>query len=711
MSTALTVGRREFLQATGSGILVLLADAVLPGAAAQPAANYPLDPNAYLLVGADGRVTVYSGKIEMGQGVMTSQAQMAADELGVDLAVIDIVLGDTDRCPPDMGTFGSLTTRMFGPALRAGAAKARSILLGLASQQLGAAIDELVVAHGVVSVRTDPSRHASYGELARGRRLEPSPAPTPALLSVGDFGLMGQSPVRLDGHDKVTGAARYTADLRLPGMLYARIVRPPVHGATLQSVDTSAAAAIPGVRVVRRDDLVAVLHADPDVAATALARISAQWHLPPPSLLDADSIYAHLRDAAPAPRDVLVRGRIDPSPDARGARLGSTFHKGYVAHAPIEPHAALADVRADSATVWASTQTPFPTRDRIAAALGMEASSVRVIVPYVGGGFGGKSADRQAVEAARLSQQCAAPVQVAWTREEEFFYDTYDPACVVQVTSSLDATGRIDSWDYAVTAAGERGAIPPYEFTNLRVRAAGGTRYGPAVAGDPLHPFATGPWRGPGANMNVYAIESQMNRMAALAGADPVEFRLRHARDPRVLAVLKAAAQAFGWQSAPCPSGRGVGVAVSIDAGTVVATMAQVRVDPRSGRIDVERIVCAQDMGVVVNPNGARMQIEGGLMMGLGYTLAEEQHFNGGDIHDRNFDRYPLPTFSWAPRIETVLVRNDALAPQGGGEPATTTTGAVIAGAVFDAIGVPIYRLPMTPARVLQALALRAGSP
>jgi len=367
-------------------------------------------------------------------------------------------------------------------------------------------------------------------------------------------------------------------------------------------------------------------------------------------------------------------------------------------------------VKDGKATVWASTQTPFPTRDRVAEALELDAKNVRVITPYVGGGFGGKSADRQAVEAARLAQITGRPVQVSWTRAEEFFYDTFDPASVVQIVSAIDRDGKITLWDYTVYAAGSRSADLFYDVPNARIRSSGRTVYGKAGAGKSVHPFAVGPWRAPGANMNVFARESQIDVMAAAARADPLEFRLRNTSDARMRKVLQAAADAFGWKRAPGPSGQGRAVACSADAGSDVALMAQVKVDRASGKVKVSRIVVAQDMGTVVNPDGAKMQMEGSVTMGLGYTFAEELRFRGGEILDRNFDSYELPRFSWVPSIETVLVKNDDLAPQGGGEPAIVATGAVMANAVFDAVGARLYRLPMTPDRVKQAIAEGKGA-
>jgi nicotinate dehydrogenase subunit B len=691
--------RRRFFRITGGGIAIFVALGPRALFAQDRRRMYPEDLNAYLLVHEDGRVTVFSGKIEMGQGVMTSQAQMAAEELGVGLEQIEMVLGDTDRCPWDMGTFGSLTTRMFGPALRAAAAEARLVLLGLAAARLGAPKRDLVVERGVVSVRRDPSRNVTYGELARGKRITRTLDEKAVLRKVSEFQVMGRSPRAVDAPEKVTGKAEYAGDIRRDGLLYARILRPPAHGAELASLDTDSAERLPGVTLVRRGDLVAVLHADPEAAEKALEQIRAKWNVPKAEV-DNEAIFEHLVRAAPAAEVIENRGKPATGRAAAADVIETTYRKGYVSHAPMEPHAAVAEVKDGKLTVWASTQTPFPTRDDIAETLGLSGKAVRVVTPFVGGGFGGKSAHRQALEAARLAHLTGKPVQVAWTRKEEFFYDTFDPAAVVKIAAGVDANGKLTLWDYEVYAAGSRGTRVFYDVPNVRVRSYGGRREG----GESLHPFAVGPWRAPGANMNVFAAESQIDAMAARARLDPLEFRMRNLSDPRMRRVLETAAKAFGWKFGAGPSGRGRAVACATDSGSYVALMAQVRVDRSSGRVRVERVVCAQDMGVVVNPDGARMQVEGCITMGLGYVFSEELRFRGGEILDENFDTYQIPVFSWVPAIETVLVKNDDLSPQGGGEPAIVPMGSVLANALFDATGARVLRLPMTPARVREAI-------
>ncbi len=631
---------------------------------------------------------------------MTSLAQMAAEELGAPLGSFNVVMGDTASCPWDAGTWGSMSTRFFGPAVRAAAAQARLILTDLAAERLGVPRSQLTARDGAVYVTANRRRHVSFGELAKGQQITHTVNEKAVLRAVREFTVMGTSPRRLDGREKVTGSARFAGDIRRPGMLYARIVRPPAHGATPRNLDTSAAAAMPGVTVVNHDGLVAVLAASPETAARALDAVKADWDVPA-ATVDTNTIYEHLVSAAPTGQTQDTGGDLDAGRTASAKTFDLTYYNAYVAHAPIEPHTSVAEVKDGKVTVWASTQSPFGTQPQVARALGLRPEDVRVITPFVGGGFGGKSAGQQSVEAARLAQIAGKPVMVAWTRAEEFFYDTFRPAAVVKVLSGIDAHGKLTLWDYSVYAAGSRGSDVFYDVANRRVRAFGEQSDTRSTAA--YHPFATGPWRAPGANTNRFATESQIDAMAAAAGMDPLEFRLQNTKDPRMLRVLRAVAEAYGWQprAFPAKAGRGRGLACGIDVGTYAAHIADVTVDRSTGAVKVERVVCAQDMGIVVNPDGAKMQMEGSITMGLGYALSEGLQFQGGKIADSNFDTYGLPRFSWLPRIETVLVSNDSLDPQGGGEPAVINMGAVIANAIFDATGARLYHLPMTPERVL----------
>jgi isoquinoline 1-oxidoreductase len=456
-------------------------------------------------------------------------------------------------------------------------------------------------------------------------------------------------------------------------------------------VDLSAAERLSGVIVVHQDDLVAVLSADPETAERALAAVQAEF-APSASALTTENVFDHLvRDASsPAVRDSA--GDLEDGRAACAGTFDVTYHDCYLAHAPIEPHTALARFENGRLTIWSSTQTPFGTRTAVARATGLAPENVRVITPYVGGGFGGKSAGQQAVEAARLALITRRPVQVAWTRAEEFFHDTFRPAAVVTVVSGIDRNGKIVLWDYHIYGGGARGSEVFYDVPNRRVQISNAD-----------HPFATGPWRAPSANTNRLAAEQQIDIMARAAGLDPLAFRLANTTDPRMRSVLEAVGKASGWTSSPTirETGNGRGLACGIDAGTYVALVADVTVNRETGQVKVDRVICAQEMGVVVNPDGARMQIEGCIAMGLGYTLTEELRFEQGRVLDTNFDTYHIPRFSWMPRIETVLVPNDALAPQGGGEPGIINVGAAVANAVYDATGARMTRLPMTPERVL----------
>ncbi|MDW7709476.1 MAG: molybdopterin cofactor-binding domain-containing protein [Deferrisomatales bacterium] len=703
---SLPLDRREFLLRVGvlgGGILVYASLGAPPARARfrerrRLTGPLPGDFNAFLRIGVDGRVACYTGKVEMGQGIDASLAQILADELDVDYGSIDMVMGDTDLCPYDRGTFGSLSIRSFGPVLRAAAAEARAVLLELAARHLGSPSGDLTVQGGLVVDRTVPGKRVTYAELTKGRVIERHVEHRPAVKPEEEYRVAGTSPPSRDLLDKVTGRARYGADTRLPGMLYASILRPPAHGAPLRSVDTSAAAAMEGVRVVEEDGLVAVLHATPDGAAKALSAIRAEFG-PVPDTPDNRGIFDHILRTAPAGNLLTERGSLEEGRRRAAKVFEHTYLDPYLAHAPLEPHASTAVFDGDRVTVWASTQSPFRVRDRVGEALGLPPEKVRVIPTAVGGGYGGKNTNIEAEEAARLAARTGRPVQVAWTREEEFFHDDFRPAAVVKVASGLDGSGRIAFWDYAVHMAGDDGARTFYDVPHLREVSHGHWRGSRGV-----HPFATGPWRAPATITNTFAREAQTDVMAAAAGADAVAFRLAHLSDRKMQAVLTACAAKFGWTPAASPSRRGFGVACGIRSETYVVTMAEVTVDAGTGEVRVERVVCAQDMGLAVNPRGAALQMEGCLTMSLGYTLSEELRFRGGDVLDRGFDTYEIPRFSRVPRIETVLVRSDDTPAKGGGEPAMVCVGAAVANAVYDATGVRLHQLPLTPARVKAAL-------
>jgi nicotinate dehydrogenase subunit B len=351
--------------------------------------------------------------------------------------------------------------------------------------------------------------------------------------------------------------------------------------------------------------------------------------------------------------------------------------------------------------VWASTQAPFMVKDQVARGAGFPAGQVHVISTYVGGGFGGKTQAEQAVAAARLTKSTGRPVQVVWNREEEFFHDSFRPAAVIKVRAGMTAAGKITLWDTAVIGAGEREAQPFYAIPHQRVVAAGGWQGGNPPG---MHPFGVGPWRAPSVNSTTFARESHVDRMAAAGGFDPLEFRLNNLTDARMRRVLETAAGKFGWKAAKASSHRGMGVACGMYANSCNATMAEVSVH-NDGRVQVKRVTIALDVGVVLNPDGLRQQAEGAVMMGMGYALSEEVRFQGGKVLTRNFDDYPIARFSWLPEIEIVLVDNPRTAALGGGEPVIIGMGAALANAIYDAVGVRLNELPMTPEKVRAALA------
>jgi isoquinoline 1-oxidoreductase len=662
----------------------------------------PADFNAFLHIGEDGRVTCFTGKIEMGQGPITSLPQELAEELDAPLDTVDIVMGDTDLCPFDAGTWGSGSTRNFGQSLRQAAAEARSVLLDLAAEALKADKAQLVAKDGAIFDSQNKDHRITYAQLAKGQKIERHVTSPPDLKRASEFKVMGTPQLRRDSQDKVTGKAQYTADIRVPGMLYAKILRPPAHGAKLKSVDTEACKQVPGVQVVQQDDLIAVLHEIPDVAEAALEKIKVEFE-PSPSMLDDKNIFDHLVEAATEARTIAEGGILEDGKKLAVKKFESTYLNSYVAHSPMETHTALAKIDGDKVTVWASTQSPFGLQGEVARGLGIETQNVRVITPFVGGGFGGKGSNRYVLEAVRLAKAAGKPVQITATREEEFFFDTFRPAAVVKISSGIDADGKMAFWDYDVACAGERGAAQFYSVPHHR------TVNRDAPRSKPAHPFATGAWRAPGNNTNTFARESHIDVMAAAAGIDPVEFRLanlsaQNQQGRHVITVLKTAAENFGWKPAKGPSKRGYGVACGMDAGSYDAAIVEVEVDGKTGAVHVKRVVCVQDMGTVVNPEGAKIQMEGCITMGLGYALSEEVHFKNGKVLDTNFDTYEIPRFSWLPKIETAFIESEA-APQGGGEPAIILMGAAVANAIFDATGARLLQLPMTPERVKAALA------
>ncbi|NJN28272.1 MAG: molybdopterin-dependent oxidoreductase [Cyclobacteriaceae bacterium] len=414
------MGRRSFLKRFSGGVVIAVSLLDFEALEAAVLQDYPADLNAYLSIGKDGRVACYTGKIEMGQGVITSLAQMIAEELDVSLHVVDMVMGDTDLCPYDRGTWGSQTTRIFGPALRAAAAEARAILLQLAAAQLKVPLENLVVTDGTVFHRSGRQQSITYGQLTEGNKIVKTLSEKPKLKSPSEFKIIGKPVLHMDAMAKVTGAALYAGDVRLPGMRYAKILRPPSHDARMVKLDVSAVENEKDIMLIQDNGLVAVLHEDYEMAEKYLDKIKVEYDIPETGLNE-NTIFDHLINVAPQATMLGESGSVQFDENKGEEIIESTFLDGYVAHAPMEPHTALAVMENGRMKIWASTQNPFGLRGIIATELNMKEEQVQIMQIFLGGGFGGKSSNGQAVEAARLAKASAMPVMVAWTRREEFF--------------------------------------------------------------------------------------------------------------------------------------------------------------------------------------------------------------------------------------------------------------------------------------------------
>ena len=688
--------RRDFIKKLGAGLYIIFALQPLKLFAEEQdeEANKRPDFNLYLRIREDGRVECYTGKIDMGQGITTSLAQALAEELEVELNSIDMIMGDTDLCPYDAGTWGSMTTRFFDPVLRAAAIEARMELIKMASIELKIPEDQLKTENGHVVSKADNTIKVSYGSLTKGKKIVKTVRRAPVFKKPAEFKQIGKQVHATNALLKVTGKAKYAGDIQLPGMLYAAVSRPPAHGCKLLSVDKGKAAAMEGVKVIVLDNLIAVLHSNPNIAAIAAAAIRAEWSKPEVLATD-KTIFSYLVAEGKETRAFEEKGNPDLGFADADFVVETEYHDGYKAHAAIETHTATACFEGDRLIVWASTQSPFGTRKDLAARLKMPLENILVKQILIGGGFGGKVYSEQAMEAALLAKESGAPVQLAWTREEEFMYDQFRPAAVMQIKAGVKKSGKIVAWKYNIYCAGSRGVNDFYGIPNLR--SALYDKKG-------IHPFGTGPWRAPGNNTTTFARESHIDVLADKIGMDPLAFRMANVSNTKMERTLALAAKTFNYSSAKPGKNRGVGIALGNDAGTYVALIAEVEVNPTTGVVKVLRVVCAQDMGQVINPHGARVQAEGCITMGLGYALYEDIPFNWGEVVVRNFDTYEITRFSTTAPVETVFYDDMGAPPQGGGEPAIICVGGAIANAVFHASGARVTQMPVTPESILEKI-------
>jgi nicotinate dehydrogenase subunit B len=684
--------RREFFKFLGAGVLVV--SVLKPAVAAQESGggqrrrpDLPKDVDAWLHLGENGKVTVYTGKVEVGQNIRTSLSQAVSEELRVPIENIEMVMGDTRLTPFDMGTFGSRTTPTMNLQLRKVAAAARETLIGLAAAQWQADPKSLIAASGKIS---DPrnNRSLDYMALTKGQQLTHTVSADTPLIPAAGWKVAGQSPLKVDGRDFVTGRHRYPSDQKLPDMLYGKVSRPTAFNATLVSVDTQKAEQM-GATVVHDGNFVGVAAASTELAAAALAAIQAEWKSDPqPSNKD---LFDYLRKNTTEGKDPtgdgdrFDLGNVDQALGSADHRLQQTYTVAYIAHTPLEPRAALAKWDGDNLTVWTGTQRPFGVRGQLAEAFRIPEDQVRVLMPDTGSAYGGKHTGETAIEAARLARAAKRPVKVAWTREEEFTWAYFRPAGVIDVSSAARSDGAIVAWEFNNYNSGSAGIRTYYEVPNQRI-----------IFHAVNSPLRQGSYRALAATANHFARESHMDEIAHSLKMDPLEFRLKNLKDERLRAVFEAAAKQFGWGKSKSP-GQGFGMGGGYEKLGNIATFAEVNVDRQSGDVRVVRVVSAFECGAIVNPDNLRNQIEGSNIQGLGGALFEAIEFDNGKILNGRMSQYRVPRFSDVPALETVLLDRKDLPSAGAGECPMVGLAPAIANAIFDASGARLRSLPLIP--------------
>jgi CO/xanthine dehydrogenase Mo-binding subunit len=656
--------RRGFLRvltAMGGGLLVI---STVPVVAQQEtgrggAQGLATDALAgWLHIGPNGRVTVYTGKVEIGQNVRTSLAQTVADELCVPMGVISLVMADTDLTPFDPGTFGSRTTPTMAPQLARAAATAREMLLDLAAAHWQVARQTLGIKDGTIS---DSLGHTiSFGELTRGQNLTGVVSSQAPEESRDRWAVRGEPLHKVNARDIVTGRHEYPPDVIRPNLLVGRVIRPPALGATVKTVDDSHARAMPGVIVVRDGEFIGVVAPNERLAKTAAAAVVVEWNLPT-GLPTSETIFDYLRQTAQPAQgrggggDPLGAAASPPSASPTSTRsFDATYRIPYIAHVPLEPRAAVAEWTGDKVTVWTGTQRPFGVRSDVARAFHLADDRVRVIVPDMGSGYGGKHTVDAATEAARLAKAAGRPVKIVYTRAEEFMWGYFRPAGVITISAGVDAAGRLAFWHFDNYNSGSSGLNTPYAVAAKR------EQFHSAES-----PLKQGSYRGLAATANHYAREMQMDAIARALGRDAVDFRLAHITDPRLRAVLTTVARKAGWPNTSRP-GLGLGIACGTEKGSYIATAAEVSRTPDGFK--VERLVAAFECGAIVNPDGLRHQVEGAIVQGLGGALFESIRFADGKILNGTMAQYRVPRFRDVPPIDITLIDRRDLPSAGAGE-------------------------------------------
>ena len=763
--------RRGFLKQSGALVVTFSSAAVAErlGLAQGPFgtqdARAARELDSWIAVGADGTVTAFTGKAELGQGMFTAQAQLIAEELSVPLARVKLIQCDTGLTPDQGTTSGSQSTptNFNERNLAQAAATAREALTRLASERLAVPVDQLVAADGVISMKGNLSKRVTYGELVGGRKFNMTVSATAKRKPAADWKVLGTSAPRLDIPAIATGRFEFVHNVRVPGMLHGCVVRPPAVGATLIGVDESSVRNLPGfVKVVVKRNFAGIVCQKPWQAIQAVRTLKASW-TPGAGLPSHRDFFDHLRNQKPSRDSLLVNsGDVEQTLAAAATVLKATYLHPYQMHASMGSSCAVADVQGTKATIWSPTQSTYPVRSGVAMILGLKPDDVHVIFTRGSGCYGINGADTVSFDAAVLSQAVGKPVRVQLSRQDEMAWENYGVAFVIDQRVGLDAAGGIVAWDYegwSPTLGGRPGYDRPgnvitgtllgYEpapftprtpapqpsgsFNNNSnaapsyvtgcvggvCRGAGTVKSERVLSHAVVSPFYTGPLRSPSRLQNTFAHESFVDEIASHVKADPVAYRLRHLSDERLAHVVREVAKAAKWDARPSPkpgsrkvgvaSGRGVScVAYEGDNG-YVAMIAHVDVDQSTGRVVVTRLVIAQDCGPISNPDGMRNQLEGGALQGMSRALGEEVTWDDQKVTSIDWRTFhSLPLGFAAPIVESVLINRPEAEAMGAGETAITIIAAALGNAIFDATGARVRQVPFTSERVKAALDDRA---
>jgi nicotinate dehydrogenase subunit B len=681
--------RRDFLKVLGGGLLICLAD--VPLWAQESGRTFgghelPKDVSSWLHIAADGQVKVLTGKVEVGQNIRTSLAQQVAEELRVPFDSITMVMGDTDLVPWDMGTFGSRTTPTMAPVLRAMASAARQSLTEIAAKRWGVDATELMASNGKVTEKKG-SRSLTYGELTQGDNLVKVVTGNPALTPATEWKIGGTPVPKAGCRDFVTGKHKYPSDIVRPGMLFGAVLRPDGFNATLESIDISAAEKLAGVKVVRDGDFVGTVAPDAYTAQQAVTAIHAKWEIP--AQASNQGLFEYLKSNPESGRDKApqhVAGSVAQAMSSADLKLDEQYTVQYIAHAPLEPRAAVAEWDGDQVTVWTGTQRPFGVRDELMQAFHLSPAQVRVIQPDMGSGYGGKHTGEAALEAARLAKAAGKPVKVEWTRREEMTWAYFRPAGLIEIKAGARRDGTLVAWEHHNYNSGPAAIGTPYAVENQLIQ------FHPTNS-----PLRQGSYRGLAATANHFARETHMDAMAYAAKMDPLDFRKKNLTDSRLRAVFEKAADKFGWGKVRSTPERGFGIAGGTDKGGYVATCAEVAIDPATKNLRILRVVQAWESGAVVNPDGLRNQVMGAMVQAIGGALFERILFANGRILNPHFAEYRLPRFKDTPQVEVILIDRKDLPSAGAGETGIVGLAPAVGNAIFAASGVRLRNMPMAP--------------